>query len=76
MTYKGHIQNGTVIMDDPGMLPDGAKVQVLLLDPVSMIGENPSPSRARLMEFAGKFTGLPEDASVNIDHYLYGHPKQ
>ncbi len=24
----------------------------------------------------GKAEGLPQDASANVDHYLYGHPKQ
>ena len=28
-----------------------------------------------LMKFAGIFKGYPEDSSVNLDHYLYGVPK-
>ncbi len=30
----------------------------------------------RLAPFIGKAKGLPPDASVNIDHYLYGLPKR
>ncbi|MBI2803930.1 MAG: hypothetical protein HYX68_02990 [Planctomycetes bacterium] len=30
----------------------------------------------RLANVQGKATGLPADASVNHDHYLYGAPKQ
>lgn len=28
MTYRGHIQNGTVVLDDPVRLPEGAQVWV------------------------------------------------
>ena len=30
----------------------------------------------RLANVVGKATGLPPDASVNHDHYLYGLPKR
>jgi hypothetical protein len=30
----------------------------------------------RLARIKGKAPGLPADASVNHDHYLYGAPKQ
>ena len=30
----------------------------------------------RLKPFIGTVEGMPEDASQNIDHYLYGHPKK
>ena len=30
----------------------------------------------RLEPFIGKLQGLPPDASVNLDHYLYGLPKR
>jgi len=29
-----------------------------------------------LGDVVGSVEGLPEDASRNVDHYLYGHPKQ
>lgn len=29
-----------------------------------------------LKDFVGKAEGLPPDASVNLDHYLYGLPKR
>jgi hypothetical protein len=28
MTYKGHIKNGTVVLDQPVALPEGAEVNV------------------------------------------------
>lgn len=30
----------------------------------------------RYRNVIGKAPGLPEDAAANVDHYLYGHPKQ
>ncbi len=42
--------------------------------------ENPPPPgptlAERLKDFIGAVDDLPEDASVNVDHYLYGHPKK
>jgi hypothetical protein len=78
MVYQGTIQNGVVVLANGVQLPEGAPVKVELLkqaaetqkpkidkrqlDPVFLMGE--------LAEDAG----IP-DLSVNIDHYLYGHPK-
>jgi hypothetical protein len=30
----------------------------------------------KLMKYAGRAVGLPEDAALNHDHYLYGAPKR
>jgi hypothetical protein len=78
MVYQGTIQNGVVVLENGVQLPEGASVKVELvplptasdrhklnkdeLDPIFRMGE--------LAEDAG----IP-DLSVNIDHYLYGHPK-
>lgn len=34
------------------------------------------PQFPGLMRLAGKARHLPEDASINVDHYLYGLPKR
>lgn len=73
MTYKGHVENGAVVLDEPVALPEGTPVEVAL---VKRLGDERPHFRKAIMAFAGKVTGLPEDASMNIDHYLYGHPKQ
>lgn len=73
MTYKGHVANGAVVLDEPLALPEGATVEVALSDE----SQPDAPAlRESILAFAGKFTGLPSDASVNAEHYLYGHPKQ
>lgn len=78
MVYQGTVQNGVVVFASGVQLPEGAPVKVELLpqpaetkttkvdksqlDPVWRMGESAVD------------TGIP-DLSVNIDHYLYGHPK-
>ena len=33
MVYRGHVENGVVVLDEPVLLPDGAKVRVELEEP-------------------------------------------
>ena len=68
-TYRGHVENGVIVLDDDAKLPEGMKVVVATpdvelekLDPVFTIGD------------LAIDLGIP-DLARNIDHYLYGHPK-
>ena len=70
MTYKGHIKNGSVVLDEPVALPDGAEVRVDLVPVQRLV-----PLAELLKDVIGKATGLPADASSHKRHYLYGHPK-
>lgn len=79
MTYRGRIENGKVVIDEPVDLPEGLAVSVRLLKgrPVRQKEPQPIPSLyERLKNVIGKAEGLPEDAARNIDHYLYGLPKK
>ncbi len=76
MTYRGHIENGAVVFDDPAPIPEGAAVEITVAEVPPCEQEPMSEPLQRIMEFAGSITGLPEDASTNLDHYLYGHPKK
>jgi hypothetical protein len=82
MTARGKIRNGKVILEDPNALPDGTEVEVRRTKkrkPAAKAKKPKSPPRTlaeRLANVIGKATGLPADASVNHDHYLYGTPKQ
>jgi len=72
MTYRGHVKNGLIVLDDHVTLPDGAEVTVELLGE-----EHSKPTLGQvLLKHAGKAKGLPPDASRNLDHYLYGAPKK
>lgn len=75
MVYQGIIQNGMLLLDDGVQLPEGAPVRVELLNQ-----DTPQAARSpkddilfRMGEYAVD-TGIP-DLAVNINHYLYGHPK-
>ena len=79
MTYRGHIRNGTVVLDEGVKLPEGVAVEITL----SIVSESATSESGQkkshpvgLMRFAGTASGLPPDASQNVDHYLYGHPRQ
>jgi len=77
MTYRGHIENGVIILDEPADLPEGVQVNI----DVRIIPEGDEtteiPTLAEtLAPFIGKAVGLPEDAAENHDHYLYGTPKK
>jgi uncharacterized protein (DUF433 family) len=41
-----------------------------------IVGEQSQSPSETLLKYAGKAVGLPEDASINHDHYLYGTPKR
>lgn len=79
MTYRGRIENGVVVFDGTPSLPEGAAVTVCVHDFVSdeLIEDNEGPPLyERLAPVVGVAEGLPADASRNVDHYLYGAPRQ
>jgi hypothetical protein len=78
MVYRGHVENGVIRLEGAVTLPEGAEVRVEMVAPAA-----DSPREAagislydRLKPVIGAAKGLPPDASVNVDHYLYGHPKK
>jgi hypothetical protein len=70
MSYRGHIKNGAVVLDEPVQLPEGAQVNVDLT-PV----ERPVPLAELFKDLIGPGRDLPPDAARNKRHYLYGHRK-
>ena len=72
MSFEGTILNGTVVFAEPTALPDGTVVEVLVKAPATAA----SDLGAMLLRHAGKAKGLPPDAAVQHDHYLYGTPKR
>ena len=76
MLLDGHVENGRIVLDHAAQLPEGSKVRVEVLPARA---EAPAGTRTlleRLQPFVGVLDGLPEDAAVNHDHYLYGTPKK
>jgi hypothetical protein len=77
MTYRGHVKNGAVVLDDPVGLPEGAAVAVEVLGAAAEDADDEGPTLAeRLAPIIGKAENLPPDASENHDYYLYGAPKR
>lgn len=71
MVYRGRVSNGVVVFEGGVKLPEGTRVKVETLD-----AEKPSGDDDRLYRLAELAvpTGIP-DLALNINHYLYGHPK-
>ena len=69
---------GVIQLDDAPTLPEGVEVEVrLLAEKMPQAGEEKIPSVCEVLkDFVGKAEGLPPDASINHDHYLYGLPKR
>jgi predicted DNA-binding antitoxin AbrB/MazE fold protein len=71
MTYKGHVKNGVIVLEQPVQLPEGAVVHVEVVE----TGEQRTLAE-RLRDIIGIVKGMPSDMARNHDHYLYGKPRQ
>jgi hypothetical protein len=79
MVYRGRVKNGVVVLEGPSPLEEGAEVSVRPLRKRrrrSSKKKRPPTLYERLRPFVGKVKDLPPDASINLDHYLYGAPKR
>jgi hypothetical protein len=79
MEYRGHVEAGRVVLAESAALPEGTVVSVRLLKTRRKADRARRRTRTlaeRVAPFIGKAKGLPADASVNLDHYLYGLPKR
>ena len=81
MTYRGHVRNGLIVLDEPTDLPEGTAVEVHPAEETEP-QQKPDPEEKvptlyeRLTPFIGMVKDAPPDASVNYEHHLYGSPKQ
>jgi len=71
MTYRGHVERGVVVLDEPASLPEGAEVRV---EPVGQ-PDRWQALRQGLLRLAGTVKGMPPDMARNHDHYLHGAPR-
>jgi hypothetical protein len=72
MTLQGTVTNGVIVLDQPGQLPEGTRVEVA----VKQLPKAASPLGELLLKHAGTAQGLPEDMAEQHDHYLHGTPKR
>jgi len=71
MTYKGHVENGVIVLDEPVPLQEGTKVRV---EPDESGRE--LTLAERLKDVIGIVKGLPPDFAAQHDHYIHGTPKR
>ncbi len=74
MIYRGHVENGVVVLDENVQLPNGTEVKI---EPVEPSGTRQDAGDGAtvyegLKPFIGCAKGLPPDASKHIDNSLYG----
>jgi len=68
MSFRGHVKNGVVVLDEAADLPEGAEVSVERLGRKTLAD--------RLRDVIGSVPDLPEDLAENHDHYVHGTPKR
>ena len=78
MTYRGHVKNGVVVLDQSAELPEGMPVEVTPLGRSNVAASQAEAMPTlyeRLKDVIGTVEG-PPDLADNHDHYLYGVPKK
>lgn len=70
MTYEGKVINGVVVLEPGAQLPEGTCVRVEPLE------ERPLLDLLQAVEQAPPNANWPRDGAMEVDHYLYGTPKQ
>ena len=84
MILSAKVKNGAIVLEDDQALPEGTAVTVSVPqsgEPATVAEVMPGEIKKRtlydrLKKVVGRATNFPEDASLNIDHYLYGQPKR
>lgn len=78
MVYRGCVKNGKIELEGEVRLPDGTPVEVTVGETsVTTQDDHEGPTLyERLKPFISSAKNLPSDASINVDHYLYGLPKR
>ncbi len=70
MTYRGHIEKGSVVLDEAVVLPEGTQVRI---EPLAGAGKTLAE---RFSDLIGCVSDLPSDMAENHDHYIHGTPKR
>lgn len=68
-----------MVLETPHVLPEGTEVRVEAVVAEGdrpLLDEHGQSLGKKLMKYAGKAVGLPDDAALNHDHYVYGAPKR
>jgi hypothetical protein len=71
MQLQGVVHNGVIIPDDPTVLPEGTRVQIVVAP-----ADQPATFGERFARFKGAVPDLPPDLAEQHDHYRLGTPKR
>jgi hypothetical protein len=66
------VQGGVVVLDSEASFPDGALVEVRLVESSPPVEDD----REELLRYSGVFDDLPPNASSTVDQVLYGRPPE
>ena len=72
MSLEGTIVNGSVVLDQPDVLPDGTRVEVA----AKAADDSSKPTLLSLLKLAGTAPDLPQDFAAEHDHYIHGTPRR
>lgn len=79
-TIRAHFDGKVFVPDEPVHVPAGTAAQVVVASEVepgkSAYDRKPLADLAAILDAMPSDTSLPPDASMNIDHYLYGAAKR
>lgn len=75
MSITGTVSNGVVVLDQPGVLPEGARVEVTVKESGAP-GTANEPTLQGLLKLAGCLDDLPADFAAEHDHYIHGTPRR
>ena len=70
MAYRGHVENGVVVLDEPIRFEEGAIVHVELVSATGIQGSISAARYERYRPFIGAVKDKPADWSENHDEYL------
>ncbi|MCC7476570.1 MAG: hypothetical protein IT425_14365 [Pirellulales bacterium] len=73
VTYRGHIRDGQIALDEPVAFPEGAEVIVAVVVESDRAGTDLS---SLLLRHAGQGQELPSDLAEHHDYYAHGKPKR
>jgi hypothetical protein len=76
MECLGHVQNGNIVFDPPVVLPEGAKVRVVVSESSARSTVPASTLYDGLQHLDGAVTDLPTDFAAEHDHYIHGAAKR
>ncbi|HEY3243991.1 MAG TPA: hypothetical protein VGM03_11645 [Phycisphaerae bacterium] len=57
MVYRGHVQNGRIELDEPVSLPEGATVELSIVNG----GQMPKTGQSRVVELLRRWQALPTE---------------